>query len=622
MRAPLRLGLSTLGIAALLLGPAHPERASAGRTDTTPPVLGAISVPSGPHIPGSQVTWTLDIVDESDIERIQIEYVTPGTAPGYFLVDVHPDPGWATGTLTWTVPGTPTAAPHDGTYQTTAVFITDTAGNYARYYTDGALVTEPYAGSSEHSLDVRAPLSITQSPRDVTPPVLTSFRAPSSVWWGQSIGFEYAVADASSPHIIEVHGRQDGAPESRLIWRGQAPAQGVLTYPPSSVGLIDLTRVIVVDGAGNRATFFSDGTFTTGSESGGTSGTHSLVLSRIRVTPTQAEAVAAVPFSGGATLFWDQAPTAGFRVTVKPGNRVLSGGPSAVRRRSLRIPGLQNGVEYTIGVTATSTAGDAPEAVATVTPRMTLHVFGTGDHNGDRRADLWATSFGEATSDERWRLYTGNGAGGFGRTLHPASPYGIYAGFPGSTTARGPGAPWGALFNLGSDLFSPSTPDGSVVIGKGFGMFRTIDASSDFTSDGIADLIGITPSGDFYLYPSASTGAIGRGVRLGGGWSTFHAVFSPGDFNGDRRSDVVAVDSLGRLWLYPGTGRGGFGSRIQIGTGWGSFGSVLPLRDFNGDGKVDLGAITMDGRLFMYPGNGRGRFLAKSQIGVGWHVFL
>lgn len=252
---------------------------------------------------------------------------------------------------------------------------------------------------------------------------------------------------------------------------------------------------------------------------------------------------------------------------------------------------------------------------------MTMAVFGPGDRTGDRRADLWATGFGDVTSDETWRLYTGAGGGAIGRTLHPVSAYGVEEGFPGSTTGRGPGASWGALTLVGSEL-QALTPTGSSVIGYGFNIFRTIDASSDLTGDGVADLIGITPAGDFYRYTSTSTGTIGRGVRLGGGWGAFQSVFSPGDFNGDKRADVVAVDVLGTLWLYPGTGRGGFAPRVQIGTGWNSFGSVLPLRDFNGDGAVDIGAITMDGKLLMYPGNGRGSFFSKVQIGTGWGAFL
>ncbi|EAQ00418.1 putative ATP/GTP-binding protein [Janibacter sp. HTCC2649] len=217
-------------------------------------------------------------------------------------------------------------------------------------------------------------------------------------------------------------------------------------------------------------------------------------------------------------------------------------------------------------------------------------------------------------------LLPGLGGGLFGKTglSHISADF---APLPGSATGRGPGAPLGAMYLSGSSLVEP-TPGDPRVIGKGFNIFRTIDASSDLTGDAIADLIGITPAGDFYLYTSTSTGAIGRGVRLGSGWGAFHTVFSPGDFNGDTRSDLVAVDGLGKLWLYPGNGRGGFGARVGIGTGWAGFGSVLPMRDFSGDGKVDIGAITTDGKLRMYPGNGRGGFLTSSQIGTGWGIFL
>lgn len=622
MRTTLRRLLSTLGAVALVTTffTASPG-ASAGAADTVAPVLRSISVPAGPYVPGQQITWTLDVVDSSPIKWIQLYYATPGAAPGYFMVEFEPQRDWRAGPLTWTIPGTPSSAPYNGQYEITSIWVHDEAGNSADYYADGRLRTQP-ATATTRALDIRSPLSIINSPRDVTPPVLEAFKAPTAVTIAQLIGIELTIREATQLSVA-VFGRRDGGDEILLGERFRFPAQGGFTFFPKDVGVIDLTKVVLSDVNGNRATYLANGTFTTVPATSTTPRPHPFTIGRIKVLPTPAEIVSLTPRSGGAQLTWTQTPSAGQRITITPGNRVITGGPSSTgeQYRTVTLTGLQNGTTYSIKVTPTSPAGEGDTATGSVTPRMTMAVFGPGDRTGDRRADLWTTGFGDVTSDETWRLYTGAGGGAIGRTLHPVSAYGVEEGFPGSTTGRGPGASWGALTLVGSEL-QALTPTGSSVIGYGFNIFRTIDASSDLTGDGVADLIGITPAGDFYRYTSTSTGTIGRGVRLGGGWGAFQSVFSPGDFNGDKRADVVAVDVLGTLWLYPGTGRGGFAPRVQIGTGWNSFGSVLPLRDFNGDGAVDIGAITMDGKLLMYPGNGRGSFFSKVQIGTGWGAFL
>ncbi|GGB75571.1 hypothetical protein N798_13505 [Knoellia flava TL1] len=620
MRAPLRRLLSILGATVLAAGAvlvATP--ASAGPTDTTPPVLRSVSVAPGPYVPGQTVTWTFDIVDESAIAWLDVVYATPSSAPGFFHAQIVPPAGWRTGALSWTIPSTPTTAPHDGSYEATTVWIGDTSGATARYVVGGRLVTSPPTQTT-HTVDLRAPLTITGSPRDIAPPALTAFTPPASAEYGL-VHIPYAASDQTSLRL-DLHGRREGGDETHLGELLAAPAQGVLMFDPRGFGVIELTRVVVTDANGNSSTYFADGSVTR-TPAGGPA-THAFSIGRISVVPPPVEHLSASTSSGAATITWAQLSLAGHRVTVEPGNRVITGGPTGTtdQTRTLRITGLQNGVDHTITVTPTSTGGDGRAATVTVRPRMSTKVFGTGDRSGDGRADLWATGYVEATSDARWLLYTGAGGGRFGRTLRPTAPYAVYPGFPGSTTGRGPGAPTGSLHLQGSELRQAEVNGGSTLVGRGFDVFRTIDASSDLTSDGVADLIGITPAGDFYLYTASSTGAIGRGVRLGGGWGSFHAVFSPGDFSGDRRADLVAVDGAGTMWLYPGNGFGGFGRRVQIGTGWAGFGSVFPMRDFSGDGKVDIGAITTDGRLLMYPGNGRSGFLAKAQIGTGWGMFL
>jgi len=46
-------------------------------------------------------------------------------------------------------------------------------------------------------------------------------------------------------------------------------------------------------------------------------------------------------------------------------------------------------------------------------------------------------------------------------------------------------------------------------------------------------------------------------------------TFSPLDFTGDDRSDLLGITISGELYLYRGNGAGGFaGSGVKIGTGW------------------------------------------------------
>ena len=52
----------------------------------------------------------------------------------------------------------------------------------------------------------------------------------------------------------------------------------------------------------------------------------------------------------------------------------------------------------------------------------------------------------------------------------------------------------------------------------------------------------------------------------------FAKVLSPGDYTGDGKADIMGVTPGGDLYLYRGNGLGGFtGGRTRIGSGWGMF---------------------------------------------------
>jgi len=187
--------------------------------------------------------------------------------------------------------------------------------------------------------------------------------------------------------------------------------------------------------------------------------------------------------------------------------------------------------------------------------------FSPLDYNGDAKSDVM-----RVTPNGDLYLYRGNGLGGF--------------------TGAG------------------------VRIGTGWGMFVKVFTPGDFTGDGNADLVGITPGGDMYLYRGDGLGGFtGGGVRIGLGWGIFVKVFSPGDFTGDKKSDILAIKPNGDLYRYRGNGVGGVaGGGVRIGLGWGIFVTVFSPGDFTGDGKSDLLAFMGNGDLYLYRGNGVGGF--------------
>jgi hypothetical protein len=146
----------------------------------------------------------------------------------------------------------------------------------------------------------------------------------------------------------------------------------------------------------------------------------------------------------------------------------------------------------------------------------------------------------------------------------------------------------------------------------------------DYTGDGKADMHGVRSNGDLYLYRGNGRGGFsGAGVRIGAGWGIFAKVFSVGDFTGDGKADIVGVQPAGNMYLYRGNGRGGFsGAGVRIGAGWGIFAKVFSVGDFTGDGKTDIVGVQPAGNMYLYRGNGRGGFSgAGVRNGAGWGIF-
>jgi hypothetical protein len=163
---------------------------------------------------------------------------------------------------------------------------------------------------------------------------------------------------------------------------------------------------------------------------------------------------------------------------------------------------------------------------------------------------------------------------------------------------------------------------GGVDIGPGWGM-RFLDGSADFTSDGRADLVGVTHGGNAYLYRATTTGgAFTKGTQIASGWGSMQRIFAASDVTGDRRADLLGVDSAGVLWIFPGNGAGRFWAKRKVGSGWGGLGGLFYARDVSGDGRGDLGGVTMGGTLRVYKGRGNGTFTGAVSVSSGWAPYL
>ena len=102
-------------------------------------------------------------------------------------------------------------------------------------------------------------------------------------------------------------------------------------------------------------------------------------------------------------------------------------------------------------------------------------LVGTGDFNGDGRADLLAR---ERATGYLW-LYPGNGSGGF------APP---------------------------------------VQVGTVYNGLTVIAAVGDLNGDRTADLVGRDSAGNLWLYPGTGSGGLGARSLLGTGWDIATAI--------------------------------------------------------------------------------------------------
>lgn len=174
----------------------------------------------------------------------------------------------------------------------------------------------------------------------------------------------------------------------------------------------------------------------------------------------------------------------------------------------------------------------------------------------------------------------------------------------------------------GNGGFAP----GNTIVGTGWDIFSKLIATNDFTGDGNADVLGITPNGDLYLYEWNGTGWVdASGTWIGTGWNVFDTV-SALRWKANGPVGLVGRTANGALRYYAGNGQGAFSdpAGIQIGAGFGQYGQLLSAGDWSGDDVADLITVDGAGNMYLYTADGNGGWAdngQRRQIGEGWNGY-
>ena len=598
---------------------------SGGNEDLTGPTLTGVSVPTTTVRPGQPVTvgWTVD----EPHGLASASFVFRGSRSAMELSSSSAGE-LATGRLTRTL----WEAVYNEPHLLSQVILSDSLGNRTVYYADGRRTNLPYDSTLQtatHELDLAsARFTVTGSAYDADPPRLTSIALNRRTGRaGDPVTVTYATQDDTAPleQVVLRYSRPGGAETVSDLGASNLPLSGSFTghLRYDVLGDLALQSVEVMDRKGNLARYLRDGTVTSGGSTSTSRHTLDLTALDLRVTPSAVSFVArSRPQS--AELAWSLpdgqgAQVTGYRITVSPGGKVVDLAGTGKDYQRYVVTGLVNATTYTITLTPQSKVGPGPTTRQSVTPLISGNVWSAGDINLDGRNDLFAQ-----LPSGLDRLYRGKGGATFGPGTTVAD-YPGYRPFPGDR-ASGLAAfyvvsTWDNRLE-GVDVDRDGKSWGGVDIGSGWGM-RFLDGSADFTSDGRADLVGVTPGGNAYLYRATTTGgAFTKGTQIASGWGSMQRVFAASDVTGDRRADLLGVDSAGVLWIFPGNGAGRFHTKRKVGSGWGGLGGLFYARDVSGDGRGDLGAVTMGGTLRVYKGRGNGTFTGAVSVSSGWAPYL
>ena len=590
------------------------------------PQLASVTVsPAAPLVVGPErqanLAWTLRS-PAPDLAYVSARFTNRSTGQVGVILDSRDPVALAAGRFGgWVAGGTP-----NGLYDLTSFMLCDKSFNCAEYHPDGSVTL---ARGARTPTGAQPTFSGTFDVNS-DPPVLTSIRlAAPTVLVGKPVVVSYAVQNrqATLDGVRLLYTYQGDGLRDVEVRRLDAPRTGTISQVMDRIGLYHLDSIVVHNGYTPALEYRSDGTVVN-LRFNQVVGTHQFDLRSldIRVIPKPPKLTARA-WARGARIDFnpgmndDIGNITGYEMVAEPGHHVSR--VTGTNLYTAYVKGLTAGTKYTVKVTSLSAAGPSPATTFTGTPMLTSNVVGIGDLNRDRHGDLvalrrdWTHTFG----------YWGNGKGGFNGGVRNIADV-----VPGTRILpagdlTGDGQPDLIAEHVGRLELYQGTNGGFLtdptIASTGWSSMRFITGGGDFSGDGRADVLGVTPTGVLNLYAGNGRGKVATGRQIGSGWQTMTSVFMTADFNGDRTRDILAVDQAGVLWLYPGNGKGGFrGVRSKVGTGWNTLGSVGPLGDFTGDGKADVVGITMAGEFRLYAGNGTGRVYAGRVIGTGWQRYF
>ena len=303
-------------------------------------------------------------------------------------------------------------------------------------------------------------------------------------------------------------------------------------------------------------------------------------------------------------------------------------------------------------------------AVRLTTASATVNaLFGWGDLNGDKRADLMVRTGSRTT------MYAGTGTSRLGQV------YGPFNGLGGLASASlAPMAGTAAADMVGRDAAgrlvvvvnngrrNTSQPLGSNLAQPGASQVLNV---GDWDRDGKADVVVRKSSGDLLvMFPGLGNGRFGRPHSLGTGWKPITLLSAVGDVTGDGYPDLMGRNGTGPMTIFPGAGDKAFKAPILapasmrtyhlIGpTAWSSKGAVFAsgngtfvpvtgtdpvsalrmangaeppsydtyvgVGDANGDGVTDLLARERrTGIIWLLPGKTSGGFAPRMWVANGF----
>jgi Ca2+-binding RTX toxin-like protein len=259
------------------------------------------------------------------------------------------------------------------------------------------------------------------------------------------------------------------------------------------------------------------------------------------------------------------------------------------------------------------------------------HIVGTGDFNGDGRADiLWKSDSGEVTN------WLGSANGGFtGNIANADNNVGAGWQVAGTGDFNGDGR---------SDVLWRNSTTGTITdwLGQANGSFiGNTDAAwnnaasswhivgtGDFNGDGRTDILWKSDGGEVTNWLGTPNGGFAGNIanadnNVGAGW----AVAGTGDVNGDGRDDVIWRNSTtGNVTDWLGQANGSFTG--NTGYAWNNASTswhIVQVGDFNGDGHADILWQSDSGEVTNWLGNANGGFTgnivyADNNVDAGWQV--